>query len=66
MLNMMMMGYILFIKQKTTYEIQDRDWSSDVCCAEMEVEMKGENDEERLGNTRQNTEMEGDNDEKKP
>src|SRR3546814_1819541 len=35
MINVMIMTYFLFFKQKTAYEMRISDWSSDVCSSDL-------------------------------
>src|SRR3546814_8419264 len=37
----MFIGFVLFFKQKTAYEMRISDWSSDVCSSDLRCELSG-------------------------
>src|SRR3546814_2966523 len=44
MLWLLFIGFFLFFKQKTAYEMRISDWSSDVCSSDLVVILEGVND----------------------
>src|SRR3546814_2549982 len=38
---MYVVGYVVFFKQKTAYEMRISDWSSDVCSSDLDPRFKG-------------------------